>query len=140
MKPTLIVEGKVRKVSSINFFEATQPTALVETEEGYKVEDIASVADLISEGRYKPVIDDLNEHLGESAKYLQELKDKISTEVIAKSDFENLSEFQGADFLKTLRSLVDEYHEHKDYVDGVIGSIEIIKARAQKEEGNFGDE
>ena len=68
MKPVLIVEGKARKVSCINFYEGTQPTVLFETEKGFQTQDIRSseVGNLIWEGRYKPVIDTLNAHLEDS--------------------------------------------------------------------------
>lgn len=129
MKPTLIVEGKVRKVSTIHFFEETQPTALVEMEEGFQVKDITSngISNLIIKGRYQPAIDDLNIELEESKQYLQELKDKIALEVIANTDIAKLTHRDLTELLKTLKNTVEEYHDHKGYIDGVAASIERIK-------------
>lgn len=124
MKPTLIAEGKVRKVSSISFYDGTQPTVMVEGEEGYQLKNVQSIGELIWEGRYTPAIDTLNAHLEESEQYLQELKMKIANEVIVNKDVPFPTQ------TNLLSDLVKEHEEHKSYIEGLVASIELLKELA----------
>lgn len=127
MKPTLTVEGKVRKVTCINFYDETQPTVMVECEYGYEIKEMQSneLGDLIWEGRYKPVIDTLNAHLEDSEQYLLELKMRIANEVL-NTDLKKLSHVDLTNLLKTLTNFSEEHRNHKQYIDGVAASIELV--------------
>jgi len=128
MKPGLIVDGKIRKVTSVNFYDGTQPTVMVEGDEGILLLELESdkVGDLVLEDRHKPVVDVLNAHLEESEQHLLELKNKIAYEVLA-TDIGNLPYSELEIFLATLKDLSKEHHDHNQYIDGVAASIEYVK-------------
>lgn len=135
MKPTLIVEGIRKSVVNVNLYQG-EPTQVMVKGDGEKFEhhDIneSNIGNLVWEGRYKPAIETLNTHLEESEQHLQELKNKIAQEVIA-SDIGKLTHTDLLSLLKTLKDLTEEHQDHKEYIDGLFASIELVKGLEKNE-------
>ncbi|RHW31113.1 hypothetical protein D1B33_18065 [Lysinibacillus yapensis] len=81
----------------------------------------------------KEIIDTLNAHLEDSERYLQELKNRIAETVI------NIEGLPSSFEVRSLQLLVEEYRNHKTYIEGVAASIELVN-ELNSEEPSIDDE
>ncbi len=126
MKPTLTVEGKKLEIVAVGVkAEQSDNTQYFYDEKASYYMDENQKIDFTKaiENTAKQIetLETLNAHLEESEQYLQKLKNQIA---------ENAINNNGLPFPfeeKSLQILVEEYKNHKIYIEGIAASIELIK-------------